>query len=259
LRRGNCLSATSYRKFRTTLKRELSSSNLGEPIRQNTELNSSRHGSAYRELRKTRVLKVFLSDGFCESVHSLREEHRALEVERKKAIGVSKGMASMHYRYRTAAKSAKKCSEELARLIQTYNELITTPFLQNIDATRELLNELADRFDIRGQICVWDIHPSRRRSHHIPPESEGLLRQFDYPLDDVGIKKADQWFWVEVENLLRHTVSAANLPQLTKLTRYKVIAAISEIAINFKVPHLTIKEFLLHRSSSKRNKLQENS
>lgn len=69
------------------------------------------------------------------------------------------------------------------------------------------------------------------------------IRNNNYDPDKLGVKATDQWFWSEVNRALLKYVKQHNAVSLSGMTRFKVIAAVSEAAGRGRVEPAAIKQF----------------
>jgi hypothetical protein len=239
------------------LREAILSRTLGEFARSKIELDASKISPAHRELRKTGLLPWISGDPFCKSIYQLSKDYQGLNEQRITAIDLSETMSSNFQKYRNAAKTARRCSKVLTHFDQKYGELVDFKDMQPIYSTIKLVKDLADLFESRGKASVWDIHPAKRKPQHVPFERSPLFVLCDYPLDHLGEKRPDQWFWFHTNVLLQLTMERAQVGQITSLTRFRLIAAISGTAIRVNVTHLAVKEFFLHLSERRRSNLQQ--
>jgi hypothetical protein len=64
-------------------------------------------------------------------------------------------------------------------------------------------------------------------------------------LEKLGLKAADQWFWTSLNDDILEFIKEHKPARLSAMTRFKLIAAVSEAGGHGTVLPATIKQFLV--------------
>jgi hypothetical protein len=231
----------TFQEFRTRFLELITSPALGEPPR----FDPAKRSAASKELSRTKLLDQLRSTDFCEKMYALSQTCWGLEAERKKALQVSRRMRPAIHRYRSGTRRLESCARKLAEFDEMYRGFIDQTLSQKIRSAVALIEIVAGELDRRRGVLVSNLHPKHRRDKDESSEWELLFKLYDYDLEKVGVKATDLWFWKSVNDAILEFIKGHKAANLSAMTRFKLIAAISEAADHGRVPPTTIKQFLV--------------
>jgi hypothetical protein len=233
----------TFQAFRTRLQELITSLALGEP----PNSGPNKPGAASKELSRTKLLGQLTSVDFCKTMYTLSEEYCRLQTERPKVAAVGRRMRPMIPRYVNGMKRLKACVQQLADFNERYPDLsgLSGPGIrQTIRSAVDLIETAVKQLERQRGILAARVHPKLRGKAE-QTEWNLLFKEYDYDLEKLGVKAADQWFWTNVNDAILEFIGENKLANISAMTRFKLIAAISEAAGHGTVPPTTIKQFLV--------------
>jgi len=231
----------SFKVFQTQFREAITSLTFGEPLGS----NGRRESAASKELRRTKLLDVLKGNEFCKTIYGLSQECRRFEAERKKVPQVARRMRPVIHQYLSATRRLENCARKLSEFDEKYLNLIDHQMGEKISSAIALIKAVSDELDRRRKILVSNVHPKHRRSKDEQSEWELLFKEYNYDLETLGVKATDQWLWQNVNDALLGWVQRHEVQSISAMTRFKLIAAISEAAGHGTVPATTIKQYFL--------------
>jgi hypothetical protein len=234
----------SFRSFQVAFFGIIESRTFGEPLGSDTKKESP----ACKELRRSGLLVALTSDEFCVLVYRLSRECRRLEAERIKLHQVTGRMRPAIHRYQSAIGRLENCVQQLSEFEEKYGALVEHQVIQKISSAVSLIHAVASELDRRTKTLISNVHAEHRKDKDEPSRWELLFKFYEYNLKQLGVKATDQWFWCSVNNALLELAKDHKGGSMSAMTRFKLIAAISDAAGLGKVPPTTIKQFFMDSS-----------
>ena len=231
----------TFPNFCTRFRRVITSAVFGEPP--NSVPN--KRSAASTELSRTKLLDQFRSTDFCKQMYDLSQECWRLEAERQKILEDDRRVRPAIHRYRSATRRLESCARRLAECDEMYRDFIDQTKSEKIRSAVALIETVAGELDRSRGILVSTLHPKHRRDGDEPSEFPLLFKLSSYDLEKLGGRATDPWFWKKVNDATLEFIKRHNAASLSAMTRFKLIAAISEASDHGSAPPTTIKQFLL--------------
>jgi hypothetical protein len=241
----------SFQSFKAKFRKSVTSRTFGEPPR--SHLN--KESAASKELRRIELLDVLKGDEFCKKMYDLSQECWRLETERKKVLEVARRMRPAIHRYRSATRRLESCARKLAEFGEMYRGFIDQTTSQKIRSAVALIDIVAGELDRRRGVLVSNLHSKHRRDKNEPSKWELLFKFYNYNLKKVGVKATDLWFWTSMNGALLEFSEDYKSGSLSAMTRFKLIAAISEAAGHSQGEPSAIKQFFAGNPSRQQKSL----
>jgi hypothetical protein len=156
-------------------------------------------------------------------------------------------------RYYRATKRLEKCAQELSELRKKEQNLLNYTIDYKITSAIALISEVESELRQRTGVLVSNVHPKLRRHYDVASDWQLLVKDCDYDLEKYGIKAADQWFLLEVNRTLLEFTKNNKIASISDMTRFKLIAAVSEAGGPGKVEPTAIKQFFVESSRQRKH------
>jgi hypothetical protein len=166
-----------------------------------------------------------------------------LEAEKPKVWQVARTARPTINDFRNAQRRLERIKHELEEFNAKYPKLWVPQLNEHIHTAIEHVETFKCLLADREKLWISRIHSKLRKPEDVPSKWDPLLKGYEYELDSLHIRAADQWFWRDVNQRLS-LVSATDGRRLSKATRFKLVAAICEAADIGTFEPTTIKESL---------------
>lgn len=220
----------------------VSSPHFGEPPHHRQRKADLKESPAYRELRRTGLSLLLRDPTFLQSIHWAIKEHARLEAEKPKVRKVARTARPIVGNYRYARQRLERIKRELEAFNSKYGKLFEPQLnahihyaLENLDAFRCLIAK-------RERLWISRVHVELRKPKDEPSEWDPLLKGYNYALESLHVKAADQRLWRVLDNYLGQ-LKGKHGKNLSAMTRFKLISAVCKASVGHVEP-LTIKEYL---------------
>jgi hypothetical protein len=232
----------TFETFRNGFLRLISSPHFGEP-REYQPTNADSTSPAYRELQNTGLLSSLRSADFIRGLYQAIKKHARLEAEKPKVRQVARTARPIINDFRYAQKRLERIKHDLEELNLKYPKLWVPQLNEHIHTAIGHVEAFKCLLADREKLWISGIHSKLRKPEDVPSKWDPLLKGYEYELDSLHIRAADQWLWREVNHRLS-LVSATDGRRLSKTTRFKLIAGICKAADIGPFEPTTIKESL---------------
>jgi hypothetical protein len=176
-------------------------------------------------------------------LHQAVVNHARLEAEKPKVQQVARTARPIINDFRYAQQRLERIKHDLEELNGKYPRLWEPQLNEHIHTALEHVEAFKCLIADKEKLWISRVHTKLRKPKDVPSKWDSFLKGYDYELDSLHAKAADQWFWREVNRQLG-LVRGRHGGRLSNTTKFKLIAAICAAADIGTFEPTTIKEFL---------------
>jgi hypothetical protein len=234
-----------FETFRDKFLQLISSPHFGDPPHHQQRKTNLKESVAYRELRKTDLSLQLCSATFLHAFHQLIREHARLETEKQKVRDAASTARAIMGRYRYAQKRLKRIKRELEEFAAKYGDLMEPQIKQPVYSVLQQIETVGATLREREKVRVSWIYPKLRSKKDETSKRDALiiLKDYDYDLESLNSRAADQWLWQAVYHQLG-LLKGNPRRSLSDMTKFKLISAVCEAAGIYPFQPTAIKEYL---------------
>jgi hypothetical protein len=170
-------------------------------------------------------------------------ERARLEAEKPKVHHVARTARPIVRDYRYAQKRLERIKRELEEFNSRYDKLFEPQLKEHIHSAIEHVDVFKCLIADREKLWISRVHTKLRKPRDIPSKWDPLLKGYEYELDSLHARAADQWLWRVLYYYLGQ-LDGSTGKQLSDMTRFKLISAVCNAAGIGRVEPTAIKEYL---------------
>jgi hypothetical protein len=238
-----------FNTFRNEFLGLISSRHFGEPPHHMNRKTNREEGAAYKELKKTGLSLRLHKVAFLLSLHQIVEEHGRLEAEQAKVREVARKIRPLVGRYRYAQKRLERIKRDLEECDSKYVDLLDFQLRDHILSAVQNVDDAKGVIRRRERLEVSKVHPTLRKKKD-DGDWESLFKGYDYGLETLHVRAADQWLWRELSHLFE-SYKEDNSRRLSAMTMFKLISAVCKAAGIGTFEPTAIKEYLYKHPETK--------